>query len=712
MLATVSASTALAITPQDATKTVADSAGAVSAKARKGAKADETALQLAPLAHPTAFYQTNAQRAVADARQAVLRQVKRLEEQTGCTPRRAMLTFLTQAAAGRLDGDTAAAMLELSRDSRGRKASAAHVNAAGLPTLRTLQNWMARAQEALPGDNLAPRLPQADMEMVPWMVLAVELKRRPQKPATSEVLLQMKQAWPEFSLRWVQKERTARLGKLATPEQLQKQAALLAFPSYDQVIRFFGKFSKLDLLEGQHLGSAARAHKLYHRRTNAGLNPFDEVHADGWNTHFTAPDGVTGNYVSYEVWHFHDVATGYTTPFSIGLSESAEVILKGLENCIRVGGVPRFWQTDSTGSVKNQSVEFDPILSLSARAGLTVVHPVAVGNSQANGIAENYNKYLDKKSKALATYMHPSMDSLAFKQVRKYTAQMVKAAQKGDTAARTAARAAALRVGKGILFESMEEMVAWLEEVRVLGNNTPYSKNPKIICPQTGKLRHQTPQEAIDMARAQGWEPVALDDASLVELFYAHVRRKVFRESVIPYNKQRYHHECLGDYNGETVVVAVDRMDGTRVWVKDLEGRLICEAKFMPDCGYRSQSINDIAEERRMAAQIKRKENQIEAIKDRRDPERRPLDVQAIEMQAGQVLTFGAPGLTQAASPARAETPDEARMRWYAEEAEREERERLENEQDGPDRLFLMMRAEQDELERQEQEESDRRKAM
>ncbi|MCX7258544.1 MAG: Mu transposase C-terminal domain-containing protein [Polaromonas sp.] len=74
-------------------------------------------------------------------------------------------------------------------------------------------------------------------------------------------------------------------------------------------------------------------------------------------------------------------------------------------------------------------------------------------------------------------------------------------------------------------------------------------------------------------------------------------------------------------------------------------------------------------------------------------------------------------GLTRkvdAPAAPREETPDEALMRWYAEEAEQAEaaeRELRENE-GSEDRLFLMMRAEQDERERQEQEESDRRKAM
>lgn len=721
----------LAVGQKEATKFIASTAGAT---AKKGTKTGELSTEVVQVVHPGSAYQTNQQRAVADARQAVLRFVKRLEEQSGHSTRRAMLTFLTQAAAGRLDGDTTAAMLTLARDSRGRKASNAHANAAGLPTLRTLQGWLARSEEKQPGDNLAPRMPQATMVMEAWMVLAVELKRRPQKPTTSLVLSQMKDAWPEFSQRWVQKNRADRGGQLAKPEQLSALASRLTFPSYDQIARFFReKFSQIDLLDGQHLGSALREHKFYQHRTSAGLEPFVEVHADGWNTHFTAPHPITGEYVSYEVWHFHDVATRYTTPFSVGMSESAEVILKGLEGCIRVGGVPAIWQTDSTGSVKNASVQFDPVASLSARAGLTVVHPQTVGNSQANGIAENYNTRLDRESRALATYMHPErQDSLAFKQVRKFTGQMVKAAAKGDLDAHKVARAAALRVGKGILFETRDQMVQWLDEVRVRNNNTPHSSLKKIIDAQ-GKNRHQTPQEALDAAIAAGWVPVALDEATLTELFMPHIRKVISRETVSTFGGQRYRHEVLSDFNGQEVMVAVDVMDGSKVWVKDLQGRLICEAKFVEATGYRSQSMYEWALEKRMNAQIKRKENQIDAIERRMDPANAPLEVRAIEVADAQVLDFGLSAAQQAHDRAlinlaqsRAEeaalttqpvASDDWATRIYGAQAEREERERKERQtQPTPEEEFeeKLQRhwAEQAALKNESEESEERRKAI
>ena len=625
-----------------------------------------------------AAYQTDSQRAAGNARQAVLRAVQRLQEAAGVTQRRAMLTLLTQAAAGQLASDVAAAMLTLARDSRGRKAA----NGTGLPSLRTLQGWLARANEAQEQgqtDNLAPRQRNADMTLQPWMVLAVELKRRPQKPTTKLVWRQLHDAWPQFSVQWVRKE-AARNGKSAmTDVQAQHLAAQLVVPSYGQMTRFFGeKFSNLDLLQGQHLGSKLRSHKFYQHRTAAGLEPATEVHADGWATHFTAPHPINGEYVTYEVWHFHDVATRYMPPFAIGMSESTEVILKGLENCIRELGVPAIWQTDSTGAVKNKKLEFDPAASLSARIGMTIVHPQEVGNSQANGICENYNTTLDREARALTTYQHPQrMDSLAYKQIRKFTNQMVKAAKAGKAEVHQSARSAAQRVGKGILFETSEQAVLWLNEVRVRHNNTPHKSLPKITDPATGARRHMTPQESLDAARAAGWQPVAMDEATLIKEFRPHFRKTIRRETVSPYAGQRYYHADLGQYNGEEVMVAADIMDGRTVWVKDMQGRLLCEATFVEATGYRCRSLYEISLERRMNAQIKRKEQDIEDIEARMNPANAPLDVPAIELQTATVLPGVWPAPAHAPVP-KDDEPIDFALRFYGGQADAKERERQE----------------------------------
>lgn len=522
--------------------------------------------------------------------------IDQIATSAGCSTKAACQTLINSARAGMLPAAVVAS-LRKSRDARGRPSED------GLPSARSLERWVSQQRA---GADLLPKKPVADVAVLPWYALAIALKQRPQKPTTKWIHGQIVEQWnPAWG---------------AEP------------PSYDVVYRFFReKLSRLEQLKGQHLGSSLRAHMFYQHRSAAGLAPFVEVHADGWNTHFTAPHPVTGEFVTYEIWHFHDIATRYVTPPSFGLSESFEVIAKGLENCIRVGGVPAVWQTDSTGSVKNDRMKLDPVASIAERGGIEIVHPQTVGNSQANGICENFNTYLDRESREVATYQGKHMDSLALKRVKKLTEKMVKAAREGDLATRDAMKREAQRAGKGLVFESYDHARQWLLGKIDKFNTSPHSALPRISDPVTGKRRHQTPAEALQAARADGWQPVLMDEAHLVDLFRPHVRKAVRRGTVSPFGGQRYYHSELPHHEGEEVMVAIDIMDARQVWVKDLAGRLICIADFVEATGYRSLSMYEYALEKRARAQIKRKETQIDQIAERMAPA-------AIEAPAAPVI--------------------------------------------------------------------------
>lgn len=439
--------------------------------------------------------------------------------------------------------------------------------------------------------SLIPLRQGKDMQVKAWHAAALAIRQKPQG----------------VSLAYVASELQAQFGAEA--------------PSYHQIGRFFReKFSAIDQLKGRYTGSALKAHQFTHRRNRAGLWPMQEVHADGWNTHFSAPHPQTGEFITYEVWHFHDVATRYVFPPAIALSENFEVIANGLENCIRVGGVMGVLQTDSTGSVKNDRFEFDPVMSIAARAGITIKHPL-VGNSQANGICENFNRYLDARSKELATYQHQSMDKLTFKRVKKLTAKMVKAE---STEARAKVRDEVARMGKGLVFDSQAQAVDWINRVHEEFNDRPHRALDKIFDGATGKKRHRTPREEWTLARAEQaklgegeWCAVMLSPTDLADLFRVREARTVVRGRVTLYG-QDYTHTDLVHWNGKSVFVAYDRHDGSRVWVEDAQGRLITEAAFYSSRDYRTRSVYEIVLNKRADAQVKRLEKKVEIIEGRR----------------------------------------------------------------------------------------------
>ncbi len=522
------------------------------------------------------------------ARQTVLRKLDELQHASSCTREAAITTMLTMARAGTL-GESVCATLRMARDARGRKGDE-------YPSVRSLKRWIAKDKAG----DLMPKITQADMRILPWHALAISLRRRPQGS----------------SLTWLHSELES-----------QWNAEWGTAPSYHVVSRLFrDKFSQIDQLKGRYTGSALRSHKFYQHRTNEGLVPAMEVHADGWNTHFTAPHPVTGEFITYEVWHYHDVATRFVTPPGLGLTEKFEVIAKGLENFIRVFGVPLIVQTDSTKIVRG-SARFtkDPVRSIEERVGCTVVHPQEVGNSQANGICENFNvSYLDKRSRELATYQSKGqMDELTFKRVKKLTADMVKAANAGDLVERDKKKLEAERMGKGMVFTTHAEAVEWINGICADYNNRPHRSLPKVRG-EDGKLRHQTPAEAVAQHAANGWKPELMGDtpeaheAFLIDTFRPRTIVKVTRETVSPYGGMRFRNaEVLGHWNGKEVVVVYDIHEWQTVRVEQMNGALICIAEFVAATGYRAVTAYEDAEDKRAKAQIRRREKQIEQIEAR-----------------------------------------------------------------------------------------------
>lgn len=447
-------------------------------------------------------------------------------------------------------------------------------------TVKTYHNW--RQAKARRG-RAAPKRIQPDMEIKPWYGLLLALRQRPQGSCYNWIHEQIVKSWDR-----------------AWGDDI---------PSYDTVRRVCAeKLSVIAQLKGRYTGSALRQHKHWKPRTSEGMYPGQEVHADGWNTHFTAPDPATGEFVTYEVWHYHDVATRYVTAPGVGLTETYEVVTAGLERCVRELGMMAVLQTDSTKVVK-RSPRFtaDPWAALSERGGFLVVHPKEVGNSQVNGICENFNAWLDKQARALATYQGKGMDSLTLKRVKKLTGKMVKAASAADLVERDRLKREAERMGKGRVFGSVAEAQEWIEGVHAKWNDKPHRSLPKVTDPVTGRRRHQTPREALQQHVEAGWQPVALTEEHLVDLFRPHVICKVTREAISPVgNRQRYHFPGLGAWNGQEVMAAVDPMDWRAVWVKTLEGEFIGVADLVGASGYHAKSQYELAEEKRAQAQLKR----------------------------------------------------------------------------------------------------------
>ncbi len=590
---------------------------------------------------------TQAERDIDLARRLCLRALREIQRVQKCSDRAAALELIRQAGAGELPPAMLGKMSQ-SKDKRGLKGPDQ------FPSLPTLQRWIKR--EASEGHLTPISSAVAKLEVLPWHAPFFALTDRPQ----------------ETTIKWAWEQ----LLKLWRPEWADHTGEP---PSYDRALAAYNRRSEDDKIAGRHTGSAYYQRTHTKRRTYEGLAPFTEIHADGWCTHSTSPHHETKEQVTLEIWHFHCAVTKYTTAFAIGYSETTDLILQGLKECVRFGGVPAILMTDSTKAVKGNARVTDAITGLSERLGFAVTHPQRVGKSQTNGIAENYNKKLDAFSKALATYQHPSMDTRTFVRVRRLTNQMVAAHEKGDHALREKLRMQAVREGKGIVFDSYEESVAWHMALADTTNHMPHSELPLVTDPKTGKRRHQTPAEAVQQARDEGWEPMLLTDEQLEDNFRPRVKRKVTREGVT-FDWGRYWHPAMKDIYGEEVLVAVDPADGTRVWVEDFEGRILFEAPRSERVPGRGESMLAEAEAKRLRARIRRSEIKIE-----RETQRANTEPHYLEMNDGTNVLEGLTSTRELVEVERAEAPQADPTKTYLarKEAEKQaERKRLDAESD------------------------------
>lgn len=477
-------------------------------------------------------------------------------------------------------------------------------------TRSTVEKWQARFKER---GNYIPHVRSTDMTVKPWHLDLMEMivNNKTKRP-TSWML-----------------------------EQLVEKYGLEEVTEKKVYYWISTKLSNMEIIKGQNTGMALKALQAYRRRSSAGMLPWDEIHADGWATHFTAPHPRTGEYVTFEVWDFHDVATRYVPPLSVGLSECFEVIAKGVENAVRDHGVMAHLQTDSTKIVKNNAkFSGDPITSIADVMGITIVHPVTVGNAQANGIAENFHKWLDMESRELATYQGKGMDNNTFRKVNRLTHKMVKAAAKGETGQYLLLKTEAESVSGGIVFTSTEEAIAWLESKRHKWNNKPHSSLKKVYDEKLKKIRHQSPQQALDEHKANGWKPYYVSEDVLVDVFRPKVKVKVRRGMVKPYGNMLFRHADLDAYEGDYVIVCYEHMDYRQVWVRNLKGHLICVAPLWEDSPYRSTTAQEAADERRALAQIGRREKQIESIRNRAGMDDNGL---IIDSESRKVIEFALP---------------------------------------------------------------------
>lgn len=394
---------------------------------------------------------------------------------------------------------------------------------------RTLYRWLADRERG--NAALAP-LPMERKTVPAWLPALLDLYQRPTKP----------------SLTWAVEQLAGRLPEGVDP------------PSYWAARRYLEKLPEIERERGRMGPRDLRNLQPFRRRDTSQLWPGDIYTMDGHTFDAEVTHPLHGRPFRPEITGCVDIATRRIVGWSIALAESGWAVLDALRHACCAHGIPAILYVDNGSGYCNALMD-DAATGLLTRLSITKQTSIPY-NSQARGLMErNHQSVWVRLAKELPTYMGADMDKEARQKAFKLTRKQIK------------------ETGASTILITWHAFSGKAQSAVDAYNARPHRGLPKIRDDQTGKLRHQSPDEAWAAAVAEGWEPMPVDGAEADDLFRPYQVRKTVRGEVSLFGNT-YFSQVLADYTGEVVRVGYDIHDASRVWIRDRNDRLLCVARF------------------------------------------------------------------------------------------------------------------------------------
>ncbi|MEO5327283.1 MAG: Mu transposase C-terminal domain-containing protein [Magnetococcus sp. THC-1_WYH] len=448
-------------------------------------------------------------------------------------------------------------------------------------SVRTLQRWLAAAKKG--PANLAP----SSMEYggVPvWATAFLRYHQSPTQPDCATILRDMRRDGHKD------------------------------IPTYSQARHFLkNKVSLIERSRGRISRSKLRTMLPYVQRDFSMLRPGDVVNGDGHSMYCYVIHPETGKPYIPEVTEVEDIATRMHLGFSVAVSESSEAVHDAIRVAIQTVGAILVLQWDRGSGAKNHAMH-DAVTGLSTRMGFEVYHPRA-RNPQAGGVIEHIHKMVTIPA------------------ARRFPGVYIGRRAKNEDLLREVKKA--MQEGRATP-PTMAEFVGALEVMRDEYNNRPNRALPKIKDPVTGSRRHQTPAERLQMFRDEGWQPITLPDATLLDELRPEMVRMVQRGQVTLAN-MRYYAADLIHWHGKKVRIRYDIRDGSKVWIRTISGQFICEAQRDANVRpYLHDNVLEHAHNKRKEAKIRLLERKISEIEvnDRKTIAAQPIALSKEQQEA------------------------------------------------------------------------------
>ena len=469
---------------------------------------------------------------------------------------RAMADLIDDARAGRLPAELQAQIpLALARGDAALSA-------------RTLNRWLEGRAKGL--SLLVPRARERGQRVPPWAHALLKAWQQPQKPA----------------LTWA-------LARLTEPGALPEGVEP---PSESAARRFLAKLHAVDRQRGRMGPRELKNIRPYRQRDASGLWPAEIYSMDGHTFDAEVAHPFHGRPFRPEITTAIDIATRKLVGWSVTLAESSLAVLDALRHSVEGCGIPAILYVDNGSGYVNILME-DPLTGFMARLGITKQHSLPY-NSQARGVIERLHRTVwVRLAKEFVTYMGADMDREARQRVHKLTRKDIQA------------------VGTSRILPSWPEFLARCEVAVADYNNRSHSSLPKITDAETGKVRHQTPNESWAELVATNPECiVAIAPDEVADLFRPYRTGKVIRGNVRIFGNLYFSADLKG-FHGDTVCIGYDLHDPSRVWVRDRNQRLIAVAQLEGNkSGYMPTSALEHAHRTRAKGREARLERRMDEV--------------------------------------------------------------------------------------------------
>jgi putative transposase len=393
---------------------------------------------------------------------------------------------------------------------------------------------------------------------------------------------------------------------------------------YDRARRALAKVGRsaqasVALIKARHSGAQRDAKLPFKRRDTTMLAPMDVWVIDGHTFKAKVRHPDHGAPFAPELTVVLDAATRLIVGWSVNLSESVIAVGDALRHAVGQHGIPAILYSDNGSGETAKSMDC-PIDGFCARLGID--HRLGLpGKPQGHGIIErSWQTHAINAARKFGSYQGKDVDGGAF---RKVAAELVKEQRAIKRAEQT-----------GQVIKLSTKAPTWQQfidgiEVMVQEYNLQHRHRS---LPKRTDGKRMTPAEAwaasFDVSLQH--KPSALE---LRMLFMPSVIRTAKRGEVVFFNQHYQAPDLMRrDIDGREVSVRYDIHDPNFVLVYTLSGEFVCEAKWNANrIDFFPKPVIQMAREQRVAAAVKRREQQIETAL-------RELDT-PVDAGAGRVLS-------------------------------------------------------------------------